>query len=89
MAIEQFPESSDLILLQDDQTIELSDTELDSISGGGRRHRGRSRRSGSRYSKRSRSISGQTIVNPDGSSVTSFAIHEEVISSESFQIEGH
>jgi hypothetical protein len=42
--------------------------------------------SGSHFYKRSLSITGQTITNADGSSVTSFSIQEEEISSSSFQI---
>ncbi len=84
--------------------IELSDDELDDVSGGCHRHHGHRHhlghhhgnqgghggghhlaQSSSDYHKHSLSITGQTITHADGSSVTSFSIQEEDISSHSFQ----
>jgi hypothetical protein len=46
---------------------------------------GHSAQSESHFHKHTLSITGQTITNADGSSVTSFSIHEEDIFSSSFQ----
>ncbi len=69
---------------------ELSDDDLDLSGGCGamrRRSRfggfGKKRGSHSSFHKHSRSISGQTITKPDGTTITSFSIQEETISSES------
>jgi hypothetical protein len=84
---------SDLVEL-----VELSEDELDDVVGAGsgldRYHLGdrrcgklakSGRKSGSSFQKHSLSITGQTITNADGSSVTSFSIQEEYISSNSFE----
>ncbi|NJM46987.1 MAG: hypothetical protein HC860_13190 [Alkalinema sp. RU_4_3] len=77
------------------EILELSDGELENISGGGcgnhgpmrRRKGGRGRRaSQSNFSKHSLSISGQTITKPDGTSITSFSIKEESITSSSSEM---
>ena len=73
---------------------ELDDGELDNVFGAGcshygrRSHQGRSRGYGSRssFKKRSLSISGQTITKPDGTSITSFTMQQEDISSESSEM---
>ncbi len=67
---------------------ELSDDDLDISGGCGMRRRsrhgfGKKRGSHSSFQKHSRSISGQTITKPDGTTITSFSIQEETISSES------
>lgn len=68
---------------------ELSDDDLDLSGGCGMRRRsrfggfGKKRGSHSSFHKHSRSISGQTITKPDGTTITSFSIQEETISSES------
>jgi hypothetical protein len=67
---------------------ELSDDDLDLSGGCGMRNRsrhgrfGKKRGSHSSFQKHSRSISGQTITKPDGTTITSFSIQEESISSE-------
>lgn len=71
---------------------ELDDGELDDVFGAGcshhgkRSHRGRSRGSHSSFKKHSLSITGQTITKPDGTSVTSFTMQQEDISSESSEM---
>jgi hypothetical protein len=75
---------------------ELTEDDLEGISGGRghghgrmRRHRGGHHGSGhgghehheSDFSKHSLSISGQTITKPDGTSITSFTMKEEDIHS--------
>jgi hypothetical protein len=72
---------------------ELSEDDLDGISAGrgghhGMRSRGRGGSLASRasFSKRSLSISGQTIVKPDGTSITSFSLQLEEIHSEAEQL---
>jgi hypothetical protein len=84
------PLEPDQSLDESSEILELSDGELDSISGGcghrGRMQRGRHggklrRASQSSFSKHSLSISGQTITKPDGTSITSFSIKEEDITS--------
>jgi hypothetical protein len=72
----------------------LSDQDLDSISGGRHHHRrhgrhgGRHGHSHSDFHKHSVSISGQTITAADGSSVTSFTMNVEDISSHTDQVIG-
>jgi hypothetical protein len=84
------PPECDQSLDESSEILELSDGELDDISGGcgqrGRMKRGRSggkfrRASEASFSKHSLSISGQTITKPDGTSITSFSIKEETINS--------
>ena len=72
---------------------DLDDDELDIFGGCGHRrgrmsHRGRShgRGSHSSFKKHSLSISGQTITKPDGTSITSFTMQQEDISSESSEM---
>lgn len=73
---------------------ELSEEDLEDVSGGRGHRRGRMRRrqgcghgghghhgSESDFSKHSLSVSGQTITKPDGTSITSFTMHEETIHS--------
>jgi hypothetical protein len=70
---------------------ELSEDDLEGISGGCGHRRGKMRRhrrrdhghqqSESSFSKHSLSISGQTITKPDGTSITSFTMKEEDIHS--------
>jgi hypothetical protein len=70
---------------------ELSEDDLEDISGGCGHRRGKMRRhrrrghghqqSESSFSKHSLSISGQTITKPDGTSITSFTMNEEMIHS--------
>jgi hypothetical protein len=88
------PPEPDQSLDESSEILELSDGELDGISGGcghrGRMQRGRhgKRRhaSQSSFSKHSLSISGQTITKPDGTSITSFSIKEEDITSHASEI---
>lgn len=87
----EFAESSDLASsdLEGFDLEELDDSDLDLSGGCGMRRRsrnggfGRKRGSHSSFHKHSRSISGQTITRPDGTTITSFSIQEETISSES------
>ncbi|MBD2329099.1 hypothetical protein [Alkalinema sp. FACHB-956] len=72
---------------------ELADDDLDDIVGacGQRRSLGWRRRGGLRasqasFSKRSLSISGQTIVKPDGTSITSFSMQLEEINSQASEV---
>jgi hypothetical protein len=74
---------------QDADLEELDDADLDFAGGGCGMHRrsrhgrfGKQRGAHSSFHKHSRSISGQTITKPDGTSITSFSIQEESISSE-------
>jgi hypothetical protein len=85
----------DQSLDESSEILELSDGELDGISGGcghrgrmkNRRHGGKGRHaSESSFSKHSLSISGQTITKPDGTSITSFSIKEENITSHSSEM---
>jgi hypothetical protein len=77
------------------EILELSDGELEEVSGAGCGNHGRMRRrrggkgrhaSQSSFSKHSLSISGQTITKPDGTSITSFSIKEESITSSASEI---
>jgi hypothetical protein len=75
----------------------LSDEDLDAVSGGRHHHHGHHghhgghhghRHSHSDFHKHTVSLSGQTVTAKDGSSVTSFTINIEDISSHSDQVMG-
>lgn len=71
----------------------LSDLDLDAVSGGRHHHhghhgRGGHRRSHSDFHKHTVSMSGQTVTAKDGSSVTSFTLNVEDISSHTDQVMG-
>jgi hypothetical protein len=75
----------------------LSDLELDAVSGGRHHHHhghhghhghGGHRRSHSDFHKHTVSMSGQTVTAKDGSSVTSFTLNVEDISSHIDQVMG-